>query len=200
VAEIVPPTSGLKHNPFSALRNAVATSPAPAQKPLAWPADKSSLGRVIVREEDVDPLYAKETNTMTRIIGVPREQLLTFGKKWRELFGKTVLMEGRDLVVMASECERIAELLRNAGAGEVVVVRREIRADLSGAGEAGGTTRGQIRRGLRVAIVLKADQDSGTLTEGVVQDILTSSSVHPRGIKVRLESGQVGRVQRILSR
>jgi uncharacterized repeat protein (TIGR03833 family) len=60
--------------------------------------------------------------------------------------------------------------------------------------------RAQIRRGLRVAIVMKADQDSGALTEGVVQDILTSSPTHPRGIKVRLESGEVGRVRRILSR
>ncbi len=55
--------------------------------------------------------------------------------------------------------------------------------------------RGNIFPGLRVAIVLKKDQPTGKLTEGVVKDILTSSPTHPHGIKVRLESGEVGRVQ-----
>jgi uncharacterized repeat protein (TIGR03833 family) len=49
-----------------------------------------------------------------------------------------------------------------------------------------------------VAIVLKQDQRSGRLTEGVVREILTNSPEHPHGIKVRLESGLVGRVKRIL--
>ena len=52
--------------------------------------------------------------------------------------------------------------------------------------------------GLKVKIVLKADQRSGKLTEGVVKDILTNSPTHPHGIKVRLESGEVGRVKEIL--
>lgn len=52
---------------------------------------------------------------------------------------------------------------------------------------------------MRVAIVLKQDQRSGRRTEGIVKDILTSSPSHPHGIKVRLEDGQVGRVQEILS-
>ncbi len=55
--------------------------------------------------------------------------------------------------------------------------------------------RSNIFPGLRVAIVLKKDQPNGKLTEGVVRDILTSSPTHPHGIKVRLESGEVGRVQ-----
>jgi uncharacterized repeat protein (TIGR03833 family) len=54
-----------------------------------------------------------------------------------------------------------------------------------------------IKPGSRVRIVLKKDQRSGTLTEGVVQDILTTSDSHPHGIKVRLTSGDVGRVQAI---
>jgi len=61
----------------------------------------------------------------------------------------------------------------------------------------GGTQRMSIRPGLRVSIVLKADQRSGKLTEGIVKYILTSSAVHTHGIKVRLESGQVGRVKEI---
>ena len=61
-----------------------------------------------------------------------------------------------------------------------------------------GTKRADIKQGLKVAIVLKKDLRSGKLTKGIVQDILTNSSTHPHGIKVRLESGEVGRVKEIL--
>ena len=60
-----------------------------------------------------------------------------------------------------------------------------------------GKERKNIRSGIRVAIVLKQDQRTGKLTEGLVRDILTSSPTHPHGIKVRLMSGEVGRVQEI---
>jgi uncharacterized repeat protein (TIGR03833 family) len=60
-----------------------------------------------------------------------------------------------------------------------------------------GTERANIRRGSRVSIVMKEDQRTGTLTEGVVEAILTNSPIHIHGIKVRLESGQVGRVKKI---
>jgi len=62
-----------------------------------------------------------------------------------------------------------------------------------------GKNRSDIRPGLRVSIVLKKDQRIGKLTEGIVKDILTKSSSHPHGIKVRLESGDIGRVQKILA-
>ncbi len=61
-----------------------------------------------------------------------------------------------------------------------------------------GQNRKDIRPGLAVAVVLKQDQKSGKRTEGIVRDILTSAPFHSRGIKVRLEDGQVGRVQAIL--
>jgi uncharacterized repeat protein (TIGR03833 family) len=61
-----------------------------------------------------------------------------------------------------------------------------------------GNLRKDIKSGLKVAIILKEDQRSGKLTEGVVMDILTKSPNHPHGIKVRLESGLVGRVAQIL--
>ena len=61
-----------------------------------------------------------------------------------------------------------------------------------------GKKRFNIKQGLKVNIVLKQDQKSGKLTQGIVKDILTNSSVHPHGIKVRLQDGQVGRVQEIL--
>jgi uncharacterized repeat protein (TIGR03833 family) len=61
-----------------------------------------------------------------------------------------------------------------------------------------GTIRANIKKGAHVSIVLKKDQRSGALTEGIVKDILTSSPTHHHGIKVRLEDGQVGRVKEIL--
>ncbi|MGQ1948335.1 YwbE family protein [Geofilum sp. OHC36d9] len=62
-----------------------------------------------------------------------------------------------------------------------------------------GTNRSHIKPGIRVRIVLKKDQRTGALTEGVVKDILTNSSTHPHGIKVRLQDGAVGRVKEIIS-
>jgi uncharacterized repeat protein (TIGR03833 family) len=62
-----------------------------------------------------------------------------------------------------------------------------------------GRNRADIVLGARVQVVQKQDQRSGKLTEGAVQAILTSSATHPHGIKVRLASGEVGRVKTILS-
>ena len=61
-----------------------------------------------------------------------------------------------------------------------------------------GKQRNNIKQGIKVNIVLKQDQRSGKLTNGIVKDILTNSSSHPHGIKVRLTSGDVGRVQEVL--
>ena len=61
-----------------------------------------------------------------------------------------------------------------------------------------GTKRSDVRPGSRVRVVRKEDQRSGTTTEGVVRDILTNSAFHPRGIKVRLTTGVVGRITEIL--
>jgi uncharacterized repeat protein (TIGR03833 family) len=62
-----------------------------------------------------------------------------------------------------------------------------------------GTKRDDIKPGLKVLIVLKKDQSTGKTTEGVVQDILTNSPTHPHGIKVRLQSGEIGRVKEIVT-
>ncbi|EJR51070.1 hypothetical protein CN941_19085 [Bacillus cereus] len=61
-----------------------------------------------------------------------------------------------------------------------------------------GQKRSNISSGLEVDIVLKQDQRTGKLTRGIVKDILTNSPSHPHGIKVRLQDGQVGRVQNIV--
>jgi uncharacterized repeat protein (TIGR03833 family) len=62
----------------------------------------------------------------------------------------------------------------------------------------GGVQRSDVKVGYYVAIVLKKDQHSGELTEGEVKQILTKSSYHPHGIKVKLTDGQVGRVKEVL--
>ena len=61
-----------------------------------------------------------------------------------------------------------------------------------------GTIRANIKPGMVVNIVLKKDQRTGKRTEGIVKDLLTSAPKHHRGIKVRLEDGQIGRVQEII--
>jgi uncharacterized repeat protein (TIGR03833 family) len=61
-----------------------------------------------------------------------------------------------------------------------------------------GINRRDIKSGVKVLIVLKKDQSSGKLTEGIVKDILTKSPTHPHGIKVRLEGGEIGRVKKII--
>ena len=62
-----------------------------------------------------------------------------------------------------------------------------------------GTIRAHIKPGMQVLIVLKKDQRTGNLTEGIVKDLLTSAPTHHRGIKVRLQDGQIGRVQKIVA-
>ncbi|MBP1989114.1 YwbE family protein [Paenibacillus eucommiae] len=62
-----------------------------------------------------------------------------------------------------------------------------------------GQNRKDVKPGITVRIVLKQDQRSGKLTDGIVKDILTNSPQHPHGIKVRLMDGQVGRVKEILT-
>ena len=59
-------------------------------------------------------------------------------------------------------------------------------------------SRDKIKKGLRVRIVLKKDQGTGKLTEGIVKDLLTKSTTHLHGIKVRLENGQMGRVKELV--
>lgn len=62
-----------------------------------------------------------------------------------------------------------------------------------------GTIRADIKPGLTVQVVLKKDQRTNKVTHGIIKEILTKSPTHPHGIKVRLESGEVGRVKEILN-
>jgi uncharacterized repeat protein (TIGR03833 family) len=72
-------------------------------------------------------------------------------------------------------------------------------SELENEDELDGRKRSNLSPGREVLIVLKQDQRTGKLTSGIVKDILTSSAFHPRGIKVRLSDGRVGRVQQIVS-
>jgi uncharacterized repeat protein (TIGR03833 family) len=69
---------------------------------------------------------------------------------------------------------------------------------MNGTNRANVPYRHDIKPGLEVLIVLKKDQATGKLTRGIVKDILTNSPSHPHGIKVRLQNGEIGRVQEIL--
>lgn len=186
----------LKHNPFASLRNVTPSNSAPARATSPVTVQASKALRVVVREE-LDPV---EKTQITRVIGLPRDRLNALGKAWRESLGCTVYLEGNDLLAVTGDSDHVLTLVSEAISAEVTRIRRPEEVDISTLGDPGGTLRSQIRRGIPVAIVLKADQESGALTEGIVQDILTSSPEHPRGIKVRLESGQVGRVRRLLPR
>ena len=75
---------------------------------------------------------------------------------------------------------------------ELILLHKPTFADVD------GTTRKEIQKGMLVGIIQKHHQRTGEITEGFVQDILTKSSFHPHGIKVRLKSREVGRVQEII--
>lgn len=62
-----------------------------------------------------------------------------------------------------------------------------------------GKNRNDVYKGLEVKVVLKEDQQTGVLTNGIVDRILTNSSTHPHGIKVKLETGEIGRVKEIIN-
>jgi uncharacterized repeat protein (TIGR03833 family) len=141
---------------------------------------------------------------VTRITGLPSHNLAAIGSRLRQALGCGAVVEGDDLLLLGSLAERAQRWLDAAGDPRDInepppsPARPEKPSppESASAPVAGsGTKRGDLRRGQRVAIVLKADQTSGKLTEGIVQDILTSSPTHPHGIKVRLETGEVGRVK-----
>ena len=199
----------LKHNPFAQL----------ASKPeLAARLPNSTVPTTVVRRpQPAKPAPSKvrlrwETKgrsgkAVVRITGLPSENLDAIASRMRKALGCGATLEDEDLLLLGSLTERAQQWLDQAGD------LREIKDDrppapVSKPAEAtvrnasantgslkSGTIRGNVRRGQRVAIVLKADQDTGKLTEGIVRDLLTNSDVHPRGIKVRLESGDIGRVQ-----
>jgi uncharacterized repeat protein (TIGR03833 family) len=116
-----------------------------------------------------------------------------------------------DLLLLGDLSDRAVKWLERDGARQVVVSgRASSRRQPTGSprpvtpsespkhAARGGTQRAEIVPGLTVDVVLKADQPTGTLSRGVVKDVLTRSATHPHGIKVRLVDGRVGRVKQIV--
>lgn len=91
--------------------------------------------------------------------------------------------------------EERKEFLERLNARDIVSQKTNISVEKTGKDN---TKRGDIKSGTKVLIVQKQHQKTGELTEGIVKDILTNSENHHRGIKVRLQSGIVGRVQKII--
>jgi uncharacterized repeat protein (TIGR03833 family) len=218
----------LTHNPFTGLAvvgdpspSERATEPAePAVPPTASPSAMPTSdarhfpGQVTLQRET----KGRGGKAVTRIGGLAPAHLDEMCLQMKRALGCGATVEPPDLLLLGSLEQRAAQWLREAGARLVVIGTASKATDrlrsqpnpsrsattvdrhkTQGAAAArGGTTRSMIRRGQRVAIVLKADQSTGRLTEGAVKAILTRSANHPHGIKVLLESGLVGRVKRIL--
>jgi uncharacterized repeat protein (TIGR03833 family) len=136
---------------------------------------------------------------------LPGDNLEVIASRLRKALGCGAVVEGCDLVLQGSLIERASNWLERAGDPRAIQPERsapETRTSKAPGADAvaqnapgSGTRRGEVRRGQRVAVVQKADQESGRLTQGIVRELLTKSEYHPHGIKVRLESGEVGRVK-----
>lgn len=207
-----PPSPGssgkLTHSPFAGLANDPKLATLAGSKPAATPKAPPPLRPVTLSQLRLR-LEARghSGKVVTRIAGLPRENLDAIASRLQKGLGCGGTIEEGDLVLQGSLVERASAWLDHAGNLRSIrdeprqrklepVVESSAQPREPGS-SATGTVRANVRRGQRVAIVQKADQHEGRLTTGVVQDVLTSSPTHPRGIKVRLESGEVGRVKGI---
>lgn len=203
-------SGALTHNPFAKLPplRAQAKPQAQAVTPATPPGTHPDLRRASeVRPERVrlrQELAGRSGKVVTRISGLPESNLEAIAAQLRGALGCSATIEHPDILLSGSLEARASVWLERAG--DLRSIRAPTKPTPTPDAERGGppapeavvcngTVRSEIRRGQRVAIVLKADQSTGHLTEGIVRDILTNSNVHPRGIKVRLEGGEVGRVK-----
>jgi uncharacterized repeat protein (TIGR03833 family) len=199
-------SAGFANNPFARLAKEpqlVPKAPAPVPTRTTAPARRDHSGvapRIVIRHESV----GRSGKIVTRVAGVPRDFLETVAGRLRKALGCVARVEDADVILEGSLKERANEWLQKIG--DVRNLTEDKPAPANSAApvpappplvttSASGTYRRNIRPGMKVGIVLKEDQPTGELTTGVVRDLLTSSDEHPRGIKVRLQSGQVGRVQ-----
>ena len=206
----VPPReqTAFANNPFSKLaRDSVPTAkqastlPAPVAAPVPR-LPTSPASRLVVRHEAV----GRSGKVVTRISGVPAGVRDTVAARLGKSLGCVAELDAEDVVLAGSLKERAYEWLQKIGDMRKLAKDKPAPAASPArptppeppalvATNASGTYRRNIRPGMRVAVVMKEDQPSGELTTGVVRDLLTSSEEHPRGIKVRLVSGLVGRVK-----
>lgn len=221
MAQKKPPAAGtttgaLTHSPFADLAKnpqlvagLAKSSPPPLAAPRHPPRPLPPL-KVRLRLES----RGRSGKVVTRISGLPTENLEPIASRLRKGLGCGATIEEGDVILQGSLVERGSEWLERVG--DLRAIReepdpRENRAStpananppvpraaaLPAPRTLSGVNRADVTPGRRVAIVQKADQLSGKQTEGVVRDVLTSSATHPRGIKVRLVSGEVGRVKMI---
>lgn len=207
--------SEFANNPFAKLarETALAARPAgvsPAPVPAPGPRPRTSLApRLFVRHEAV----GRSGKVITRISGVPAELRDTVAARLRKALGCAAELDAEDVVLTGSLKQRANEWFEKLGdvrrladhkddksaarpaSAASPAVPQPAPAPALVATNASGTYRRNVRPGMRVAVVMKEDQPTGELTTGIVRDLLTNSEEHPRGIKVRLVSGVVGRVK-----
>lgn len=203
------------NNPFGTLSELREELPPTGKTAALGPPDsepqKAALdgcGKVVVQREK----KGRAGKTVTRVTGLPKDRLDEVAKRIKPALGCGATRDGDELIVQGSLVEGIAQWLEGEGARHVVIsgVRGKTsggsrRQPPSSATESFGspsswreaTRRDDLEPGLTVDIVLKKDQRTGALTRGVIQAILTRSATHPRGIKVRLDDGSVGRVKHV---
>jgi uncharacterized repeat protein (TIGR03833 family) len=212
-------TEALTHNPFAGLASKsdhAANSPKPGTPCYVIRVPRVKAVPKVKPEPPCKLSLSLETTgrggkVVTRIRGLPFDGLEAIASRLRKALGCGATLDGNDVLLLGSLAERASQWLESAGDLRTIEPERvasnspkpsstSIRvATTSTASSAAGTKRSDVRRGQRVAIVMKSDQSSGALTEGVVRELLTSSATHPHGIKVRLESGEVGRVKIIIA-
>lgn len=200
------------HNPFAALATRKALFDVCSTQASSEPANaKQTAPRGEPPPSRIKPRLQLETKgrsgkVVTRISGLPEGNLLAIAAKLSKALGCGAQIERGDVLLQGSLIDRATQWLQGAGDLRVIepeAPRRQEPSSTTGPAPSisgsTGTVRAELRRGQRVAIVMKADQATGKLTEGVVRDLLTNSELHPRGIKVRLETGEIGRVRVVFS-
>lgn len=208
-ADVPPqPQTAFANNPFAKLaRDSVAVAKATGVAPasVAAPIHRratSPAARLVIRHEAV----GRSGKVVTRISGVPAEVRGTVAARLGKALGCVAELDADDVVLAGSLKDRAYEWLQSIGDVRSLAEHNATPATSPArpmppdpptlvASNASGTYRRNIRPGMRVAVVTKEDQPTGELTAGIVRDLLTSSEEHPRGIKVRLVSGVVGRVK-----
>lgn len=201
-------TSELKHNPFAGLakHRELLEKAAPKTPGVVVRAKVSAPQRPLKLRIRLEPA-GRSGKVLTRITGLPAENLEAIASRMAKALGCAANVQESDVVLLGALDERAQQWLDKVGDPRTITDdSRDKKPQPTPSAKANapapsspltasGTRRSDVHRGRRVAIVQKADQETGKLTQGVVRDVLTNSAVHPRGIKVRLETGEVGRVQ-----
>ena len=199
-------SASFAHNPFARLAREpqlVPKAPSPPPTRTAAPPHRNQHlppPRIHLHHESV----GRSGKVVTRIAGLPHDLLETVASHLRKALGCVSRVDDTDVILDGTLKTLASEWLEKIG--DVRRLTEEKTAPSKAASpvpaappltatNASGTYRRNIRPGTKVAIILKDDQPTGELTTGEVRDLLTSSDEHPRGIKVRLQSGQVGRVK-----